>query len=142
MGDPAMNDDPAISVHMSDPPPTAGAPVPAAAGGTPPREPPQPPPPTTSTDDRYISVMLPSGRTAKLLRKGKGRHMRDASRAVGKDQGNAMAFTLALIAVKTTIDGRGITYEDMLDMDEDDVTALMAAQGAEGKAPGSSPPAT
>ena len=70
------------------------------------------------------SITLPSGKTA-VLRKGKGRDLMRAQRAAaGNSDPTAVVF--ALIAELTRIDGAAIVYEDVLEMDLDDVLMLQA----------------
>lgn len=70
------------------------------------------------------SLTLPSGRSA-TLRKGKGRDLMRAQRAVaGNSDPTAVVF--ALIAELVQIDGAPIVYEDVLEMDLDDVLVLQA----------------
>src|ERR1700720_81717 len=70
------------------------------------------------------TTRLPSGKQAEV-RKGKGRDLMRAHRAVG---GNAepMSVSFALIAELARIDGKPLVYEDVLEMDLDDVLALEA----------------
>jgi hypothetical protein len=76
---------------------------------------------------------LPSGKRASSLRRLQGKHQRDALRLVGKDQAS---LPYALIAIATTIDGRAITYEDVLEFELDDVNELMAqVLGGKGSSP-------
>lgn len=59
--------------------------------------------------------LLPSGRRATMLRQPKGRHQRDAVRSIGNDK-DQVSVIYALVAQTTTIDGRAVTYEDVLEM--------------------------
>jgi len=69
--------------------------------------------------------VLPSGKVARV-RAGKGLDIQRASRIVGDIQKEGpMALVMAIAAIKTTVDGRGITYEDLLEMGEDDVWVLV-----------------
>jgi hypothetical protein len=70
------------------------------------------------------TTRLPSGKQAEV-RKGKGRDLMRAHRAVA---GNAepMSVSFALIAELARIDGKPLVYEDVLEMDLDDVLALEA----------------
>jgi hypothetical protein len=69
-------------------------------------------------------ITLPSGKAA-TLRKGKGRDLMRAQRAVaGNSDPTAVLF--ALIAELAQIDGASIVYEDVLEMDLDDVLVLQA----------------
>lgn len=70
------------------------------------------------------SVTLPSGKTA-TLRKGKGRDLMHAQRAVvGSSDPTALEF--ALIAELAQIAGAPVVYEDVLGMDLEDVLVLRA----------------
>lgn len=70
------------------------------------------------------TTKLPSGKQAEV-RQGKGRDLIRAHRAVA---GNAepMSVSFALIAELARIDGKPLVYEDVLEMDLDDVLALEA----------------
>ena len=70
------------------------------------------------------TTRLPSGKQAEV-RKGKGRDLMRAHRAVA---GNAepMSVSFALIAELAHVDGKPLVYEDILEMDLDDVLALEA----------------
>ena len=70
------------------------------------------------------AIKLPSGKTANV-RKAKGRDLMRAHRAVAGHT-EPMAVSFALIAELSEIDGRSILYEDVLEMDLDDVLALEA----------------
>jgi hypothetical protein len=73
---------------------------------------------------RLRSIALPSGRAA-TIRKGKGRDLMRAQRAVsGNSDPTAVVF--ALIAELTQIDGAPIVYEDVVEMDLGDVLILQA----------------
>jgi hypothetical protein len=77
-----------------------------------------------SMEDRDTkTVELPSGARAEV-RKGMGRDLMRAQRAVAG--GDASAVVFALIAELTRVDGRKIVYEDVLEMDLADVMALQA----------------
>lgn len=69
------------------------------------------------------TLTLPSGALA-TLRRGKGRDLMRAQRIV---PGNAepMAVTFALIAELTEINGKPIVYEEVLEMDLQDVLQLL-----------------
>ena len=68
------------------------------------------------------TITLPSGATAEV-RKGRGKDLMRAHRAVrGKDDPLAIAF--ALIAELTSVDGKLIVYEDVLEMGLADVLTL------------------
>lgn len=70
------------------------------------------------------TTTLPSGKRAEV-RKGKGRDLMRAHRAVA---GNAepMSVSFALIAELAQIEGKPLVYEDVLEMDLEDVLALEA----------------
>jgi hypothetical protein len=83
------------------------------------------PPSAQSPDAPEVrSVTLPSGKTA-TLRKGKGRDLMRAQRALAGNS-DPTAIVFALIAELAQIDGAPIVYEDVLEMDLDDVLALQA----------------
>lgn len=66
-------------------------------------------------------LTLPSGKTAKF-KDGKGRDLLNAQRkAKTSDE-----ILFALIAEITEIEGEAVIYEDLLDMDLEDVLALQA----------------
>jgi hypothetical protein len=69
------------------------------------------------------TIELPSGARAEV-RKGMGRDLMRAQRAVAG--GDASAVVFALIAELARIDGRKIVYEDVLEMELADVMALQA----------------
>ena len=71
------------------------------------------------------TIILPSGRKAEV-RKGKGRDLMRAHRAVA-DIAEPMSVSFALIAELTRIDAKALVYEDVLEMELDDVLALEAA---------------
>lgn len=81
--------------------------------------------PSQSPDSAGVrSITLPSGKTA-ILRKGKGRDLMHAQRAVvGNSDPTAVEF--ALIAELTQIADGPIVYEDVLGMDLEDVLVLRA----------------
>lgn len=66
--------------------------------------------------------MLPSGRTVVALRVLRGRHQRDAMRAVGKDMAS---LPFALVAVACKIDGQALPYEALLDLPLGDTNMLL-----------------
>lgn len=70
-------------------------------------------------------INLPSGKTA-VIAPFKGKHIREAQRIADGDMSNMM---FAMIALTTTIDGRGIVAEELDDMDGQDVLALMGEFG-------------
>ena len=69
-------------------------------------------------------LTLPSGREAEI-RKGKGRDLIRAHRSVAGNS-EPMSVSFALIAELVQIDGKPLVYEDILDMDLDDVLTLEA----------------
>jgi hypothetical protein len=71
------------------------------------------------------TIILPSGRKAEV-RKGKGRDLMRAHRAVA-DIAEPMSVSFALIAELALIDAKALVYEDVLEMELDDVLALEAA---------------
>jgi hypothetical protein len=77
----------------------------------------------TFEDGQTRSVELPSGARAEV-RKGLGRDLMRAQRAVAG--GDASAVVFALIAELARIGGRKIVYEDVLEMELADVMALQA----------------
>jgi hypothetical protein len=85
------------------------------------------------------TLTLPSGKAA-VVRRGTGDTIMRSARLVGaEDRGNPMALAMAHLAVKLTLDGRHLTYEEVLELDEDDVYALLGM--TQGKGP-TSPPST
>ena len=82
-----------------------------------------------SEDRREIT--LPSGKLAEL-RKGKGRDLMRAHRAVAGNP-EPMSISFALIAELVRVEGNPLVYEDILEMDLDDVLTLEAeVSGAAG----------
>jgi hypothetical protein len=73
------------------------------------------------TEERRI-IELPSGKTAEV-RKGKGRDLMRAHRAVAGNP-EPMSVSFALIAELAQVAGKDLVYEDVLDMDLDDVLTL------------------
>jgi hypothetical protein len=73
--------------------------------------------------DLHETVCLPSGATA-MVKKGKGRDLIRAQRAVPPNA-EPIALTFALIAELTEIDGNKIVYDDVLEMDLEDVLRLL-----------------
>jgi len=69
-------------------------------------------------------LTLPSGRVA-AIRTGKGRDLMHAHRAV---QGNSdpTAIVFALVATLCEVEGKPVTYEEVLEMDLQDVLALQS----------------
>ena len=68
------------------------------------------------------NVALPSGKTA-AIRRGKGRDLMRAQRAFGANP-DPTAVVFALIAELAQIDGAPIVYEDVIEMDLNDVLVL------------------
>jgi hypothetical protein len=82
-------------------------------------------------NDYPKTLTLPSGRTATLTRKMKVRDMVFAHRVVGKTEAdNTMAIGIAAMAPTIELDGKPVVYEDLLDLDMDDATALSDATAA------------
>jgi hypothetical protein len=82
------------------------------------------PPEQSATTRGSRSIALPSGKTA-IIRKGKGRDLMRAQRAVaGNPDPTAVVF--ALIAELAQINGTPIVYEDVVEMDLGDVLMLQA----------------
>jgi hypothetical protein len=80
-------------------------------------------------------ITLPSGRTAKLTRKIKVRDTVYARRVVGTAEAdNAFAISLAALAPTVELDGKPALYEDLLDLDIDDLSVLGDAATVEKKA--------
>jgi hypothetical protein len=69
-------------------------------------------------------ITLPSGKTAEV-RKGKGRDLMRAHRAVAGNS-EPMSVSFALIAELVRVEEKPLVYEDVLDMDLDDVLTLEA----------------
>ena len=78
---------------------------------------------TAMEEGETKTLDLPSGARAEV-RKGMGRDLMRAQRAVAG--GDASAVVFALIAELARIDGRKIVYEDVLEMELADVMALQA----------------
>ena len=80
------------------------------------------------------SIALPSGRAAKLTRKIKVRDTVYARRIVGTAEAeNAFAIALAALAPTVELDGKPALYEDLLELDIDDLTVLGDAASLEKK---------
>jgi len=77
------------------------------------------------------TITLPSGKRAQL-RKGKGRDLMRAHRAVAGNS-EPMSVSFALIAELAKVDGRALVYEDILEMDLDDVLTLEAEVSGAGE---------
>jgi hypothetical protein len=71
-------------------------------------------------------VTLSDGRIA-VVRRGKGRDLLEASRRAGTDV-SRMQFEL--LSVLTSIDGQLVPFDDLMAMDMEDVTDLLAATGS------------
>ena len=71
------------------------------------------------------TIKLPSGATAEI-RKFKGK---DVRRATAMTNGDTSLYIFALIALCTTIDGKGIVMEEVDEMDGADVLSLMGQFG-------------
>lgn len=67
------------------------------------------------------TLILPSGKTA-VIRKGKGNDLLQAQMKAKTSE----EIIYALIAELSEIDGQSLVYEDLLDMDLEDVVALQA----------------
>lgn len=85
------------------------------------------------------TISLPSGKTAEI-RAGKGRDLIRAHRAVA-GSGEPLSISFALIAELARIDGQQLVYEDLLDMDLDDVLTLEAEVAGAGESQGNFPAA-
>src|SRR5690242_7131262 len=70
------------------------------------------------------TTTLPSGKRAEVLN-GKGRDLMRAHRAVAGNT-EPMSVSFALIAELARIEGKPLVYEDVLEMDLEDVLALEA----------------
>lgn len=80
-------------------------------------------------------MTLPSGRVAKLTRKIKVRDTVYARRIVGTAEAdNGFAISLAALAPTVELDGKPALYEDLLDLDIDDLAVLGDAASLEKKA--------
>jgi len=71
----------------------------------------------TPTKPTSIEFILSDGRTASI-RKGKGSDVENASKFM--DQGNPGRYLTARISMLSTIGGKPIVPEDLVDLDEDD----------------------
>ena len=76
--------------------------------------------------DTPPGVKLPSGKTA-TKRKWKGRDLINAYRAL-PPKATTMEQGYAILSVVCQIDGKPMVYEDVLDMDGDDLMTLMTSQ--------------
>jgi hypothetical protein len=70
------------------------------------------------------TLSLPSGKRA-AIRKGLGRDLMRAQRAAGTEA-DSTAVVFALIAELVEIDGRRILFEDLLEMELEDVLVLQS----------------
>jgi hypothetical protein len=81
-------------------------------------------------------VTLPSGGTATILRKAKGQDLEKAYTAVGKRHKNHVSMAMALAAQVIHVNGSPVVYEELQDMDIDDVSAILAElNGSEEESP-------
>jgi len=86
------------------------------------------------------TITLPSGRTAKLTRKIKVRDTVYARRVLGSAEAdNDFAISLAALAPTVELDGKPALYEDLLELDIDDMTVLGDAASLEKKKASSAP---
>ncbi len=82
------------------------------------------------------TLTLSSGRCARLVRKIKVRDTVYARRVVGAAEAdNAFAISVAALAPTVELDGKPALYEDLLELDLDDMTALGDAAALEKKLP-------
>lgn len=70
-------------------------------------------------------ITLPVSKKVATLRRPTGRDVVEAERILGKD-GGERAYNLALLSRVTILDGKGLTYEDLLDLDAEDIHELGA----------------
>jgi hypothetical protein len=87
--------------------------------------------------DERRKITLPSGKTAEV-RKGKGRDLMRAHRAVA-GTAEPMSVSFALIAELATLEGKPLLYEDVLEMDLDDVLTLEGEVSGAGDSRGNFP---
>lgn len=92
------------------------------------------------------TVDLPSGKVA-TFRKGFGRDMMKAQkilRLLGEEMTDAFALSCALASVLGRIDGKAFTYEDIMDMEIPEATALAgaASENFSSRARETSPPSS
>jgi hypothetical protein len=84
-------------------------------------------------------LTLPSGRNANVrLSEPTGRDLLTAARMV-KPNEPPQAFSMAMIAVLTRIDGNAVAYEDVQALSLSDILALMSATGLDSPVPTSAP---
>lgn len=101
------------------------APVyPAAAGAGSPPGPPREPPGLNSPNERYEVVLKDGTTCAQILRKGKGKHLRQAARIAGQGA-DQMTFSMAMVAVKALVNREEVTLEQLLEMDDGLVLELI-----------------
>lgn len=82
------------------------------------------------------TLTLSTGAVA-VLRRPKGRDLVRASVVAQAGGGGEIAVAIGLVAQVATIDGRGVTYEDLEEMDALDVGQLIAAvTSGNGRSPG------
>jgi hypothetical protein len=67
---------------------------------------------------------LTSGVKVQVLTHGKGKHLRQASRIAGPGT-DQMTFSMAMVAVKALVEGKAVTLEDLLEMDDNDVLEMI-----------------
>lgn len=80
------------------------------------------------------AIVLPSGRKATLTRKIKVRDSVYARRVAGAAEAdNELALSLAAFAPTVELDGKPALYEDLLELDIDDMEALGDAASFEKK---------
>jgi hypothetical protein len=107
---------------------------------------------TISTVAREVktTLKLSSSGLDVVVHKGTGRDILAASRMIDTQRDGSMAMVFALCALKCTFNGERKTYEELLDLSDDDAFELMGAvMGKASKvldlpslSPGSSPPIT
>lgn len=87
-------------------------------------------PPGAGVKKRELEL---SDGTKVVVYKGKGRHSRDAGRIAPIQTENVMGYQQALVSLLCTFDNKLRTYEEVLDMDLDDVQVLMGAVSGKGE---------
>jgi hypothetical protein len=87
--------------------------------------------------DERRTITLPSGKTAEV-RKGKGRDLMRAHRAVAGNS-EPMSVSFALIAELARVDGKHLVYDNILEMDLDDVLTLEGEVSGAGEGQGNFP---
>jgi hypothetical protein len=73
-------------------------------------------------------ITLPISGIKAEVRRAKGRDVIQASRVID-DKDNKYELGLSLIARVTKVDGAPMTFEDIQDLDQEDITALGEAMG-------------